>query len=306
VSRRPVPLGPAGPVAGGADIVLAAGDVRLAATRWAGPEPTVVLLHGLASQRRFWNPVVRRLAGRAAVMAVDLRGHGDSDQPSTGYDLATVAADVAAALRAAEVGSYLVVGHSWGAQIATRLAADHDEVVGVVALDGGFTPPVPVGDRAEVRRRLEPPRLQLSPAQVERMLGPDPDEPWRTDETRDAVLPVFAVGSDGLARARFPFDLHMQVVDAFLGHDPADLWPRIRVPTWLVACGPVHERDEDALRAARIKEQGLLLAADALAHPRLLRWVGAVHDVPLQWPDLVAGLVLSAWVEAAAGGRAGA
>jgi hypothetical protein len=38
---------------------------------------------------------------------------------------------------------------------------------------------------------------------------------------------------------------------------------------------------------------------DVVAKPRILRWGGAVHDVPLQWPDLVAGLLRSVVDEAA-------
>jgi hypothetical protein len=44
----------------------------------------------------------------------------------------------------------------------------------------------------------------------------------------------------------------------------------------------------------RAREAGLDHAVRLLAAPRLLRWAGAVHDVPLQWPALVAGLIRAA------------
>jgi hypothetical protein len=50
--------------------------------------------------------------------------------------------------------------------------------------------------------------------------------------------------------------------------------------------------------AAR-KAAALERAGASLRRPRLLRWAGAVHDVPLQWPALVSGLVRAACGEVA-------
>jgi pimeloyl-ACP methyl ester carboxylesterase len=55
-----------------------------------------VLLHGLSSNCRTWEFVAARLtAAGHYVVAVDQRGHGLSDKPSTGYDFATITADLA-------------------------------------------------------------------------------------------------------------------------------------------------------------------------------------------------------------------
>ena len=91
MSSRPLVERP--PVAGGLDLDVPGRDVRLRATRWPGTGSVpVLLLHGLASSRRFWDLVVPHLAG-LPVVALDQRGHGDSDRPSGPYDAATVAAD---------------------------------------------------------------------------------------------------------------------------------------------------------------------------------------------------------------------
>lgn len=112
-----------------------------------------------------------------------------------------------------------------------------------------------------------------------------------------AVLSIFEVGADGLARARLPFDAHMAILDDLLDTDHEALWGRIRCPTWLVSCEPMPavveagpaEVARTELRAAALDRAGTLLA-----RPRLQRWQGAVHDVPLQWPALVAGLLRAA------------
>ena len=92
------------------DEVASVGDVSLHADRIdGGSERTVVLLHGLTQQRRFWGPVIARLCGDDAhprILAVDLRGHGDSDKPATGpYDVPTCAADVIALLDSQSIDS---------------------------------------------------------------------------------------------------------------------------------------------------------------------------------------------------------
>lgn len=289
-SGATTPLGQRPPVAGGIDLDLPGVDVRLRATRWPGAGTPVLLLHGLASTRRFWDLVAPRLAG-LPVLALDQRGHGDSDRPEGPYDGATVARDALTALDALGLSRVVVVGHSWGASTALRLAAEFPErVLAVVAVDGGLGSPMePGADRAVVRARLEPPRSALPTADLVARLAQGPLAPWWSPEVEAAVLPIFEEGPDGVARARLPFERHMAIVDSLLDEDPAELLPRIACPAWLVSAESVGGDPWGERKAAALEH-----AAAVLSRPRLLRWAGAVHDVPLQWPALVAGLVLAA------------
>jgi hypothetical protein len=122
------------------------------------------------------------------------------------------------------------------------------------------------------------------------MLRGGPLGPWWSPEVEAAVLPIFGVGEDGLARPRLPFASHMAIVEDLLDTDVATVLPRVQCPAWLVACSPAPDRSAALDRAAAL-----------LRRPRVQRWDGAVHDVPLQWPPLVAGLVRAAAREAAAG-----
>lgn len=292
------------PVAGGLDLDVPGRDVRLRATRWpgAGSVP-VLLLHGLASSRRFWDLVVPRLIGPDGsgppLVALDQRGHGDSDRPAGPYDGATVAADVLTALDALGLSRVVVVGHSWGASTALRLAATAPErVLAAVCVDGGLGSPRSAGrTRAEAREALTPPRTALPPEQLLARVGGGPLGPWWNEAVSDALLPLFGVGDDGLARARLPFEAHMAIVDDLLDDDPEARLPDVRCPTWLVSCEDPASPEWTAAKAAALERAGV-----ALARPRLQRWSGAVHDVPLQWPALVAGLVRAAVDEVAAPG----
>ncbi len=77
--------------------------VRLHAVHWDPPADVAeadltpwLLVHGLASNARLWDGVGRHLAGLGhRVVAVDQRGHGQSSKPDDGYDMTTVADDLA-------------------------------------------------------------------------------------------------------------------------------------------------------------------------------------------------------------------
>jgi pimeloyl-ACP methyl ester carboxylesterase len=279
---RPVVSEP--PVAGGLDVDLPGRDLRLRATRWPGSGTPVLLLHGLASTRHIWDLVVPGLAG-LPVLALDQRGHGDSDRPDGPYDGETVVTDALTALDAVGLSRVVVVGHSWGAWTALRLAALAPErVLAVVCVDGGTLRMRDAGTtREQVREMLTPPQTALPLEDLRSRLRTGPLGPWWSPAVENAVLSVFAVGDDGLARARLPFASHMKIVDDLMDADLEPLLPSISCPSWLVSCSP------DPARADALERTAALLPA-----ARALRWDGAVHDVPLQWPALVAGVVRAA------------
>jgi pimeloyl-ACP methyl ester carboxylesterase len=302
-------LGAAPPPSGGLDVDLPGLDIKLGATRWPGHGTPIVLLHGLSSQRRFWNLVVPHLVG-SPLLALDQRGHGDSDRPAAGYDLETVAGDLATAMDALGWSRAVIVGHSWGGAVAATFAARHPErSLALVCLDGGFASPSMLGsDRATTRRLLEPPRIASAPDELVQRMRDRAAGTW-SEEFAAAVLPIFEVGDDGLARPRLPFDRHMTIVDTLLDYDAPATLAAVRCPTWVVACESSH--DAAALGEAAAVDQtwsvarvrALQRVVDVLPEARISRWGGAVHDVPLQWPALVAGLVRGAAADAAQQGQ---
>ncbi|MEV6984584.1 alpha/beta hydrolase [Sphaerisporangium sp. NPDC051017] len=96
----------------------------------AGEGPLVLLLHGFP---QFWWTWRRQLvslpeAGYRAV-AVDLRGYGASDKPPRGYDLPTIAGNIAGLVRALGETCAIVIGHDWGGLVAWTMAAMDPKVV---------------------------------------------------------------------------------------------------------------------------------------------------------------------------------
>ena len=95
---------------------------------WGGSGQPIVLLHGLASTCHIWDMVAPILAEDNAVIALDQRGHGVSAKPDDGYDFATVSNDLLDLIRARNMERPIIVGHSWGADVALEFAVAYREI----------------------------------------------------------------------------------------------------------------------------------------------------------------------------------
>lgn len=109
--------------------------------RTSGAGPDVVLIHGLGASHAFWYP---RIAGELArdhrVTAYDLRGHGRSATPSSGYGAAAMLTDLEGLLDALAIRHARLVGHSWGGLIALELALRRPgRVTALVVADSRLT-----------------------------------------------------------------------------------------------------------------------------------------------------------------------
>jgi pimeloyl-ACP methyl ester carboxylesterase len=115
-----------------------AGDVTLAADAFGDPEdPAVVLLHGGGQTRHSWHGTAARLASRRwYAVAVDLRGHGDSDWSPDGiYTAERFAADAAAIAGAMPSRPALVGASLGGISSLLALAEDGSIATGLVLVD---------------------------------------------------------------------------------------------------------------------------------------------------------------------------
>lgn len=85
-------------------------------------DPALVLIHGITDNRHMWHPLLHDLAAHHLVLAVDLRGHGESDTDE-GYDPISYASDVVETAAALGVRDAIVIGHSLGGVVASAYAA---------------------------------------------------------------------------------------------------------------------------------------------------------------------------------------
>jgi pimeloyl-ACP methyl ester carboxylesterase len=90
-----------------------------------GTGEPVILLHGVPKTMYYWRSLVPLLTPHHTVVAVDIRGFGDSDRPVDGYDTQTMAADIAELASHLGMDTFRVVGEDWGANVAYATAAFH-------------------------------------------------------------------------------------------------------------------------------------------------------------------------------------
>lgn len=92
--------------------------------RMAGTGAPIVLLHGWPQTSYAWRKVIPALAEHYCVIAPDLRGMGQTDKPTGGYDMRTVATDIRALVAELGVERPYIVGSDWGGLVARRFALD--------------------------------------------------------------------------------------------------------------------------------------------------------------------------------------
>ncbi|MBI4203367.1 MAG: alpha/beta hydrolase [Chloroflexi bacterium] len=115
-----------------------ANGLRLHYLDWGeGPSSQLILLHGLGSQAHVWDAFAEEAHSSHRILALDLRGHGDSSHAADGYTLERFAADVKAVARHMNVRSFHLLGHSLGALVAIRFAAENPGMVRKLVLEDG-------------------------------------------------------------------------------------------------------------------------------------------------------------------------
>src|SRR5437763_11668230 len=121
----------------------------------AGPDaPTVLAVHGITANSHSWRAVARALGRRGDLVAPDLRGRGRSNALPGPYGIAAHARDLVDMLDHLRLERAVLIGHSLGAYIVARLAAEHpDRAAALLLIDGGLT--VPVGDDVDPQQFVE-------------------------------------------------------------------------------------------------------------------------------------------------------
>lgn len=133
----------------------------------------VVLVHGLGSELETWRPVLDRLRRTRQVIAVDQRGHGQSDAAAE-YTIAALARDLGRVVEELGLGRFWLAGHSFSGTVVTAYAAEHpDQIAGAVYVDAVVDVSRSSPEVKEYFRKhdagMTPDRLQAAYAE---MLGP--------------------------------------------------------------------------------------------------------------------------------------
>jgi pimeloyl-ACP methyl ester carboxylesterase len=236
----------------------------------AGEGAPLILLHGTGCDHRFWAMQVEHYARTHTVVAVDMRGGGQSDIPVdvASYSSAVMADDVAGLIRQLRLGPAHVSGHSLGSCVAQQLALRHPQTVSSLQLHatwayadtwlqrafiGTTRYPLENGDHHQVFRTV-----------MMWMLSPSYLSTRKPDHVATMV------------RHCFIDNPHLQANEGMLGHleadtthDTRDALHTISTPT-LVTAG-----EDDYLIPARYGEEVHSLVPGSTYH--LFRGQGSTH-----------------------------
>lgn len=111
----------------------------------AGAGEPIVFVHGADSDYRVWDAQMAALSAKYHVIAVSLRYHLGYEWPkkvksTADYNVAQHATDVADVIQGLRLGPVVLVGHSYGGDVATRVAMAHPELVRSLVLAEPFVP----------------------------------------------------------------------------------------------------------------------------------------------------------------------
>ena len=205
--------------------------LRLHYTRTGGEKPPVVLAHGFSDDGMCWAPVAEVLEPDYDVIMVDARGHGQSEAPEQGYDMATMASDLRGVIVELGLHRPTVVGHSMGGGTTLALAGLYPDVPGAILLEDA----APLG-LAAMRMPRDPNRH----ARIQKWIA---SLPGKTREQliaeQRAATPTWSEAILGLWA-----DAHLRLSPKAAAFDPTTGvdWPvvlrRMTCPALLVAADP--------------------------------------------------------------------
>lgn len=223
-----------------------------------GSGPPVVLLHGYYDDGRRWVRLADDLRDDHEIVTVDMRGHGQSDAPESGYSIDDRLTDISAVVDHLGLADPVLVGHSMGATTAGWYAARHSERVrGVVLVDPECFHDLPDMDadelEATVREQFEGDEARTVESLVEEHY--EHLDRAQAERLAEASLAVSEQAVVQLAREGYPTPL-------------ADQFPRIDCPTLVLR----SDRDVET----RVRD---LDAADTLPDGRLVHVPDAGHYV---------------------------
>jgi pimeloyl-ACP methyl ester carboxylesterase len=263
--------------------------------------PAVLLVHGLSATAWEWTPVARRLRGTVRTVAIDLRGHGLSDAPTSGYDRVQLADDVVAVAEGAGLlpdgaARIVIAGHGYGAIVAAWAAQRLGErCAGLVLVDGGwqdFAAETGMSPDEWLGELEEPPGIFSSMAAylADRR---DFDPPsWDADQDQAARTTVVEVPAGKVVPAIRPHALAASV-EAMFTYRPLETLTDVTAPITAILAAT----EDPAGRSARLVELTVARRSAGLPGIRVIELADAGHNLMRYRPAEVTAAILDAATE---------
>lgn len=249
-------------------------------------KPPILLIHGLGSNAKTWDGVGRCLAEAShKVVAIDQRNHGLSDKTESGFDFATITADLIQLLDYLKWDQPILVGQSWGGNVLTEFGARYPgRSTALVMVDGGFLDFAATGQSWEtLLQRLTPPNIDRFPAETMRYLIQSSHPDW-SDEGLDGTMANFEIFEDGLIQRRLEIVKHREILRHLFDQSPQELYLQIKEPVLICAAGPGETPDA---------EKQAWLDQTVKIQRATLKWFSHTdHDIHVQKPQELSKTIL--------------
>lgn len=229
--------------------------VQFSYTITSGEEPPLLFLHGWACNRTFWSNQIEFFKRNRRTIAVDFRGHGESQVTAEGNTVQQLADDVYALIHSLGLQKVVLVGHSMGGMVAQQFCVDHLECLKALILV--TTIAADLEDKL-ISKRIEAdtPREGYRNAFLKHFYGwMDPDTDSKIVEwTRDQMLSTPEDVANSLVRSYRSFDLRSHL-------------PKLKVPTLVMGAGlDASAVPEEAKTLATLLPQAKLVMIENCGH----------------------------------------
>jgi pimeloyl-ACP methyl ester carboxylesterase len=209
--------------------------IRYHYAEWPGTGSTILCLHGITSNCRSFDVLAGKLAPAHRVIAVDLRGRGESGEPGAVYGFEQHISDLVALLDELQLKQVAVIGHSMGGLVGILLSARHPERVSrLVVIDAGAR------SRPEVLDMIRPALARLGqtfPSREVFLAGMRAVPVWG-DDWSDAVEKYYdadlRTNADGTVQSRVVATAVQQDIAGMAKLDFTAMLPDIQCPTLIL------------------------------------------------------------------------
>ncbi|HZR43685.1 MAG TPA: alpha/beta hydrolase [Ktedonobacteraceae bacterium] len=261
----------------------------------------IVLLHGLGATADTWRLVAQHMYSKHLTLAFDLRGHGESDQPDSGYDLVTIAEDTIRGMAKLGLGQVALVGHGWGARVALVLAARHPALIShLILVDCPHVEPRlwPGMTRERfIRSEKSSQESYVSREAYLHALRSEMEAFW-SPEIESIVLTYVRELPDGCIVERLHPEHQRQIREALWEDRALSYYGKLTCPVLLVPAaeqpqpdGEPPDRLESADEFAAAKGYVAQQVARAIQRCTVLWMPDTAHDIQLQRPEILASAI---------------
>jgi 2-succinyl-6-hydroxy-2,4-cyclohexadiene-1-carboxylate synthase len=121
------------------EVRVKANQIELQVREYEEKGNAIIFLHFSGANLMMWQRSIPYFQDKYLLILVDLRGHGKSDKPQTGYHMDEMAKDVAGIFQNLKIERAHIIGSSLGAEVGLSLAANYPDKVISLVCDGALS-----------------------------------------------------------------------------------------------------------------------------------------------------------------------